>query len=196
MGFAPSVTCWEAIREHPFSTSKFTAASKSGLNQWVMDQVVNTYRLCAGIMIRMWAIRLETHGFAAGKAMPLAVNRQFKLATDDNDILRDISFSAIVAGFVAVLVGYTSSAAIIFQAAAAAGASPIQIGGWLSMLGLGMGITSLGLSLYYRTPILTAWSTPGAALLVTSLPGTPLNEAIGVFIFATCCVVSLACLPG
>ncbi|WP_025118913.1 MULTISPECIES: benzoate/H(+) symporter BenE family transporter [unclassified Serratia (in: enterobacteria)] len=99
--------------------------------------------------------------------------------------LRDISFSAIVAGFVAVLVGYTSSAAIIFQAAAAAGASPLQIGGWLSMLGLGMGITSLGLSLYYRTPILTAWSTPGAALLVTSLPGTPLNEAIGVFIFAS-----------
>ncbi|HGM5489217.1 TPA: benzoate/H(+) symporter BenE family transporter [Serratia fonticola] len=99
--------------------------------------------------------------------------------------LRDVSFSAIVAGFVAVLVGYTSSAAIIFQAAAAAGASPLQIGGWLSMLGLGMGITSLGLSLYYRTPILTAWSTPGAALLVTSLPGTPLNEAIGVFIFAS-----------
>ena len=99
--------------------------------------------------------------------------------------LRDISFSAIVAGFVAVLVGYTSSAAIIFQAAAAAGASPLQIGGWLSMLGLGMGVTSLGLSLYYRTPILTAWSTPGAALLVTSLPGTPLNEAIGVFIFAS-----------
>ncbi|VTR58650.1 Inner membrane protein ydcO [Serratia fonticola] len=43
----------------------------------------------------------------------------------------------------------------------------------------------MGLSLYYRTPILTAWSTPGAALLVTSLPGTPLNEAIGVFIFAS-----------
>jgi benzoate membrane transport protein len=90
-----------------------------------------------------------------------------------------------MAGFVAVLVGYTSSAAIIFQAAAAAGATPLQIGGWLSMLGLGMGITSLGLSLYYRTPILTAWSTPGAALLVTSLPGTPINEAIGVFIFAS-----------
>ena len=48
-----------------------------------------------------------------------------------------------------------------------------------------MGVTSLGLSLYYRTPILTAWSTPGAALLVTSLPGTPINEAIGVFIFAS-----------
>ena len=52
-------------------------------------------------------------------------------------------------------------------------------------LGLGMGVTSIGLSLYYRTPVVTAWSTPGAALLVTSLPGTSINEAIGVFVFAT-----------
>lgn len=92
---------------------------------------------------------------------------------------------AIIAGFVAVLVGYTSSAAIIFQAAAAAGASAQQIGGWLTMLGLGMGVTSLGLSLWYRLPVLTAWSTPGAALLVTSLPGVTLNEAVGIFIFAS-----------
>ncbi|CAI1800185.1 benzoate/H(+) symporter BenE family transporter [Serratia marcescens] len=99
--------------------------------------------------------------------------------------LRHLTLPAIMAGFVAVLVGYTSSAAIIFQAAAAAGATPAQIGGWLSALGIAMGVTSLGLSLYYRTPILTAWSTPGAALLVTSLPGTPINEAIGVFIFAS-----------
>lgn len=92
---------------------------------------------------------------------------------------------AIIAGFVAVLVGYTSSAAIIVQAAQAAGATPLQIGSWLTMLGLGMGITSLGLSLYYRLPVLTAWSTPGAALLVTSLPGVTLNEAVGIFIFAS-----------
>lgn len=98
---------------------------------------------------------------------------------------QDLTFSAVIAGFVAVLVGYTSSAAIIFQAAEAAGASVAQIGGWLSMLGLGMGVTSIGLSLYYRTPVVTAWSTPGAALLVTSLPGTSINEAIGVFVFAT-----------
>lgn len=99
--------------------------------------------------------------------------------------VRDLTFSAVIAGFVAVLVGYTSSAAIIFQAAEAAGATAGQIGGWLSMLGLGMGVTSIGLSLYYRTPVVTAWSTPGAALLVTSLPGTSINEAIGVFVFAT-----------
>ncbi|MTD25470.1 benzoate/H(+) symporter BenE family transporter [Erwinia sorbitola] len=99
--------------------------------------------------------------------------------------LRHLTFPAVVAGFVAVLVGYTSSAAIIFQAAEAAGASAAQIGGWLTMLGLAMGVTTLGLSLWYRTPVLTAWSTPGAALLVTSLPGTSLSEAVGVFVFAS-----------
>ncbi|MFJ5366365.1 benzoate/H(+) symporter BenE family transporter [Pectobacterium punjabense] len=99
--------------------------------------------------------------------------------------LKDVTFSTFVAGFVAVLVGYTSSAAIIFQAAEAAGASTLQIGGWLSMLGIAQGLASISLSLYYRAPILAAWSTPGAALLVTSLPGTSLNEAIGVFLFSS-----------
>ncbi|MDN8540667.1 benzoate/H(+) symporter BenE family transporter [Erwinia sp. BC051422] len=99
--------------------------------------------------------------------------------------LRHLTFPAVVAGFVAVLVGYTSSAAIIFQAAGAAGATAAQTGGWLSMLGLAMGVTSIGLSIYYRAPVLTAWSTPGAALLVTSLPGIPMPETIGVFIFAS-----------
>ncbi|OLO05599.1 benzoate/H(+) symporter BenE family transporter [Salinicola socius] len=102
-----------------------------------------------------------------------------------------ITLSQVTAGFVAVLVGYTSSAVIIFQAAAAAGASPTQIGGWLSALGLAMGITSIGLSLRYRQPILTAWSTPGAALLAVSLPGLPLSQAIGIFLFSA--VLILIC---
>ncbi|HGX9883872.1 TPA: benzoate/H(+) symporter BenE family transporter, partial [Klebsiella pneumoniae] len=46
----------------------------------------------------------------------------------------------LFAGFVAVLVGYASSAAIIWQAAAAAGATPGQIAGWMTALGLAMGI--------------------------------------------------------
>jgi benzoate membrane transport protein len=81
-------------------------------------------------------------------------------------------FSHLSAGFIAVLVGYTSSAAIVFQAAHAAGANPEQIGSWLLALGLGMGVTCIGLSLYFRSPVLTAWSTPGAALLATSLLST------------------------
>ena len=93
--------------------------------------------------------------------------------------------SHIYSGFVAVLVGYTSSVAIIFQAAIAAGANSEQISSWLWALGVGMGTTSFGLSLYYKTPILTAWSTPGAALLATGLAGTNIEEAIGIFIFCS-----------
>lgn len=91
----------------------------------------------------------------------------------------------MLAGFVAVLVGYASSAAIIWQAADAAGADARQIAGWLTMLGIGMGISTLALTLWYRAPVLTAWSTPGVALLATSLHGSTLNEAVGVFIFAS-----------
>ena len=93
--------------------------------------------------------------------------------------------SHISAGFIAVLVGYTSSAAIVFQAANAAGAGPAQISSWLLALGLGMGATCIGLSLKYRSPVLTAWSTPGAALLATSLVGLPMSEAVGIFLFAS-----------
>ena len=91
---------------------------------------------------------------------------------------------AIAAGFITVLVGMTSSAVIIFQAAKAAGASPEQIGSWMIVLGIGMGITTFGLSLRYKAPVITAWSTPGAALLVTSLSGIPMAEAIGAFLFS------------
>ena len=95
------------------------------------------------------------------------------------------SVSHISAGFIAVLVGYTSSAAIVFSAANAAGASAAHISSWLLALGLGMGLTCIGLSLRYRSPVLTAWSTPGAALLATALVGVPMSEAIGAFIFAS-----------
>lgn len=97
--------------------------------------------------------------------------------------------SHISAGFIAVLVGYSSSAAIVFQAASAAGASPAQVSSWLLALGVGMGVTCIGLSLRYRSPVLTAWSTPGAALLSTALVGLPMNEAIGAFVFASALLV-------
>ena len=96
-------------------------------------------------------------------------------------LLQDFSPSTLVAGFVAVLVGYTSSVAIIFQATVALGATPAQTASWLWALGLGMGLTSLGLSLWTRQPVLTAWSTPGAALLA-STSGVAMPEAIGAFI--------------
>ncbi|WDE03198.1 benzoate/H(+) symporter BenE family transporter [Thalassomonas viridans] len=100
-------------------------------------------------------------------------------------ITRYFSVSHLSAGFVAVLVGYTSAAVIIFQAAEAAGASTAQISSWLWALGIGMGLSTIVLSLYFRAPVLTAWSTPGAALLVTALSGASLNEAVGIFMFSS-----------
>ncbi|MCU0951097.1 MAG: benzoate/H(+) symporter BenE family transporter [Burkholderiaceae bacterium] len=106
-------------------------------------------------------------------------------------LLRDFSLSSIVAGFVAVLVGFTSSAVIVFEAARAAGATPAQVASWLWALGLGMGLTTLVLSLRYRMPVLTAWSTPGAALLITSVAGLPLAQTIGAFVVTGLLIVAV-----
>ncbi len=89
-------------------------------------------------------------------------------------MLSQLKLSHLAAGAVAVLVGYTSSVAIIFQAIEAVGATQAQANSWLMALGLGMGVTSLALSQWFRIPVLTAWSTPGAALLAVGLKDVPL----------------------
>jgi benzoate membrane transport protein len=95
---------------------------------------------------------------------------------------KDLSLPAAIAGFVAVLVGFTSSAAIVFAAAKALNATPGQTASWMWALGIGMGLTSIVLSLVYRQPVLTAWSTPGAALIATSAAGITLPQATGAFL--------------
>jgi benzoate membrane transport protein len=97
------------------------------------------------------------------------------------NFLRDLSLSSVVAGFVAVLVGFTSSVVIVFAAAQALGATPAQATSWMWALGIGMGLTSIGLSLATRQPVLTAWSTPGAALLAGT-SGVAMGEAVGAFV--------------
>ncbi len=97
-------------------------------------------------------------------------------------LIKDFSASAVIAGFVTVLVGFTSSAVIVFQAAHALGATPTQLGSWMWALGLGMGVTSIALSLRYRVPVVTAWSTPGAAMLITSVAGVSMEQAVGAFL--------------
>jgi benzoate membrane transport protein len=100
----------------------------------------------------------------------------------DERLTRLPALSVLVAGFVAVLVGFTSSVVIVFQAADALGASDAQKTSWMWALGIGMGLTSLALSWHYRQPVLTAWSTPGAALLVTAGAGVTMAEGVGAFI--------------
>ena len=98
--------------------------------------------------------------------------------------LSDISLSAVTAGFVAVLVGFTSSVAIVFQAAQSLGATPAQAASWMWALGWGMGLTTLLPSLWLRKPVMIAWSTPGAAVLAVAgaSGGFGMAEATGAFI--------------
>ncbi len=96
--------------------------------------------------------------------------------------IADSSPSSIVAGFVAMMTGYTSSLVIMFQAGRAAHLSDAQISSWIWALSIGMAICTIGLSLRFRAPIVVAWSTPGAALLVTSLPNVAYPDAIGAFV--------------
>lgn len=105
--------------------------------------------------------------------------------------LADSSPSAVVAGFIAMLTGYTSSLVLMFQAGQAAGLSSGQISSWIWALSIGMAVCSIGLSLRYRTPVNIAWSTPGAALLITSLGGVSYGEAIGAYI--TCAALVVIC---
>lgn len=97
---------------------------------------------------------------------------------------RFFHLSHLISGFVAVLVGFTSSVLIIFQAAHQAGANPLEMSSWLFALGISLGVTSIAFSWHYKMPILTGWSTPGAALLATSLTGVTMPRAIGAFVFA------------
>ena len=104
---------------------------------------------------------------------------------------KDLSLSAVVAGFVAVLVGFTSSVAIVFQAAQSFGATPAQITSWIWALGLGMGLCSLVPSLLLRKPVMVAWSTPGAAVLSTAgaAGSFSMGEAVGAFMVCSLLVI-------
>jgi len=88
------------------------------------------------------------------------------------------------AGLVAVIIGFASSIALIYQVVITLGGTPDLVASWILMLGLIMGATSIGLSYYYKVPVLIAWSTTGAALLISSAQGYNLNEAVGAFMFA------------
>jgi benzoate membrane transport protein len=96
---------------------------------------------------------------------------------------KDLSPSAFTAGFVAVLVGFTSSVAIVFQAALAFKATPDMIASWMWALSLGMGLCTLVPSLWLKKPVMVAWSTPGAAVLATAgaSGGFSMNDAVGAF---------------
>ncbi len=111
---------------------------------------------------------------------------------------KDVNLPAFTAGAVAVLVGYTSSVAIVFQAAQAFGANAAMVASWMWALGLGMGLCTLLPSLLLRKPVMVAWSTPGAAVLgstavAAAASGAPfsMGEAVGAFMLSAAAIALL-----
>ena len=104
---------------------------------------------------------------------------------------RDLSASAVAAGLVAVLVSFGGTAVLMVQAGHAAGLDAARIGSWIGSLSLVLGLGGAFYSLRTGLPVVMAWSTPGAALLVTALAGVPFNEAVGAFVLAA--GLTLAC---
>lgn len=98
--------------------------------------------------------------------------------------LSDQLINRLTAGLVAVIIGFTSSIALIYQVVIVLGGTADLVASWVLTLGLAMGVTTIGLSYYYKVPILIAWSTTGAALLISSAQGYSLNEAVGAFILS------------
>lgn len=97
---------------------------------------------------------------------------------------KDLSIPAITAGFVAVLVSYSGPLAIFFQAAQSAEISSSMMTSWVWAISIGAAISGIFLSLWLKVPVVTAWSAPGTALLVTLFPGLSLNEAVGAYLTA------------
>lgn len=106
-------------------------------------------------------------------------------------IRQDASLSALVAGFLAVLISYAGPLVIVFKAAHLANLSTELISSWIWAISIGSGLSGLWLSWRLKTPVITAWSTPGAALLVVMLPGMSLHEAIGAYLVSALVITAI-----
>lgn len=89
-----------------------------------------------------------------------------------------------MAALISVIVNYGGTFVLVFQAAQAGRLSPEQTASWVWSVSIGVGITGAWLSYRYREPIITAWSTPGAAFLATVMPFTAFGEVIGAYILS------------
>jgi benzoate membrane transport protein len=102
---------------------------------------------------------------------------------------RDVSLSAVIAGLVAVTISFAGPLAIVVQAAKAAQLDESTLSSWIWAISMGSGITGVLLSLRTRTPVITAWSTPGAALLVAALPIYTYSQAVGAYILSAALII-------
>lgn len=86
-----------------------------------------------------------------------------------------------ISAFVAAIVGFGGTLAIVIAAAKAVGATQVETASWVTTICLAMAIESLWLSWRTKMPVITAWSTPGLALIAAST-GFSMGEAVAAFI--------------
>jgi len=107
------------------------------------------------------------------------------------DLRRNTSSKSITAGFIAAIFGCTGPALVVISAATNAGYTTEQIVSWLFGIYVFGGLISIIMALYYKMPIVGAYSIPGASMLGTALVGFTFNEAAGSFILAGIIVLLL-----
>ena len=102
--------------------------------------------------------------------------------------------STATAALIATVAGFSGTLPVVLAAADAVGATPAQASSWGSGLGIATALSALWLSVRYRMPIITAWSTPGAAL-IASTSGVPgIAAAVGAFVLAAILILLTAAI--
>jgi benzoate membrane transport protein len=109
---------------------------------------------------------------------------------------RDWSVPAATAGFLAVLISYAGPLLIFFQAARAAHATPEMMASWVWAISIGAAVSGIALSWWLKVPVITAWSAPGTALLITLFPDLSLHEAVGAYITAAALILVVGLTGG
>jgi benzoate membrane transport protein len=105
-------------------------------------------------------------------------------------MMKDFSWQAFSAGLIAALVGFGSSFAVVVAGLVAVGANPAEASSGLMAAALAMGFAGIVMAVMTRMPIASAWSTPGAALLVTTgpVPGG-FEAAVGAFLVSGALII-------
>jgi benzoate membrane transport protein len=93
-------------------------------------------------------------------------------------------FPAVLAGLIAVLISYAGPLLLVLQAGRSAGLTADQTASWVWAISIGAGGCGAWLSWRHRQPVICAWNTPGAALLVGGLAAVPYAQAVGAFLAA------------
>ncbi|OFX02402.1 MAG: benzoate transporter [Alphaproteobacteria bacterium RIFCSPHIGHO2_12_FULL_66_14] len=106
--------------------------------------------------------------------------------------MRSSLVSVATAALVATVAGVGGTLPIVLAAAQAVGATPEQASSWVSGLGIATAISALALSVRYRMPIITAWSTPGAALIASTSGVPSFAAAVGAFVLAAVLILLTA----